>query len=339
MTILQAFLSLFFDLPLIKKITKINIPMSTLFTKIKLSVCGIQIGNYIEKDNPFSYDLFQDMLDTHIVKLPQIEEYKRHLWEWGFILFLDKLQFERDSIITFQYHIELLEKYKFLEDAIKSEKESINKTILQNHSFYGSRYAKAILEELKKEIMESGANKFCVIKKGETIEIVNSRDILRNPNVTNIYELTYDLEDRIGLEKKIKQLKDWKVLDGEGKRKKPVKKAVHIGIHALSLLLRIDEFIKNRKSHNSIIDINLSNNICRFIADFLIFFRIYKEENFSETSNPYLTIRNLYLNIPKVADPMLSNEIIKIRNYIDKEVSDNGQFCFLLKSYRIFQID
>lgn len=286
-----------------------------LTTEDKLSLCGINIKHFNTiVDISFSYKQFEALTLYYSDKLPQIIEYKLSLWKFGICLYSDKIEFEKNQYQTFQYAIDLLEKAKFLIDN-QNSKIKISNTyhIIQSIFFDDPKYINAILDEIKKEIEELNIN--CFIPTNEITDIVDKLSLEEQEELKA--QNTFSLEQRDLVEKKIEQLKYWKEKDGEDKRRKPVKEVVHMGIHPLAWLLRIDEFFVNRKNCNTIDDIKLSNTMCKFIFAFLNFFKIYNTQDFVESSEPYLNIRNLYRKPPKEAAPLLFQEIMKIKNLLD----------------------
>lgn len=289
-------------------------------TDFKVALCGINLEYFDDSVTTINYDTFAKLIDKYSRELPQIKEYESHLWKFGHCLYLDKIDFETPLFPSFQYAIDLLEKAKFLIDNQNAKIRVTNKgSIAQSIELENPKYIKVLLEEVWNEIEELKLNTFMIIKKNEEEFIVNDREMLVN-ELSEAYESCFKLEQRDLLDKKIDQLRYWRVKDGEDKRKKPVKKFVHMGIHALALLLRIDEYYANRNILDSIDEIKLSNAMCRFIADYLILFNLYDSQDFLQSSKPYLTIRNLYRQPPKDAAPMLYKEIMKITNGLNDTI-------------------
>ncbi|MDU1905827.1 MAG: hypothetical protein E6772_13700 [Dysgonomonas sp.] len=260
------------------------------FSDFKVMLCGIGLKEFDKSNATFEYEVYEKIINKHIKKLPQIEEYKTHLWKFGHCLYIDKKDFEERP--RYQFSIDLLEKFNFLLDNKDAKISITNKGFIAESIFFDNpRYTEILIDELKKEIEESKINRFGYVNIDGKQEIVNDKEKFEDEE---IFIEPFSLDQRELVEKKIEQLKYWKIKDGEDVRKKPVYRAVHMGMHALLNLLRIDEFFIRRETFNSIDNIKISNQMCEFVADFLVFFQVYNDQNLIKSSKLYSNIRNLY---------------------------------------------
>ena len=289
------------------------------FTDVKVMLCGIQLESFNKEKILFDYNLFEEILNNHVKKLPQIEEYKEHLWKFGHCLHIDKEDYEQRP--AFQTAIDLLEKYKFLTNNKTLEIKVIDKIVSdKNTSFDNEKYIKALENELADEIREKGINKFLYnITKGKK-EIVFDKEKIETDAETSIEEFSLERADLI--EKKIEQLKYWREKSGEKDTTKPVKRVLHMGVNALLLLLRIDQFLEKKGSVNSIDTVKVSNKMCNFVNDFLVYFKIGGYEYSHVNSKAYTNIRDFFLNPPKITNPLLFKEIEDVKVHLNHFVKN-----------------
>ena len=201
---------------------------------------------------------------------------------------------------TYRYAIQLLEKAKFLMHNYGAKIKVTNTdSVIQSIFLEDPKYISVLLDCIKQEIEDLKINRIALsfeevntaFEENKNKEWVDAY-IIKNFGKTNLSELTsseeailkeyysvefahvFSIYHRGFIDEKIKTLKEWEEATGERSSKKKAHAITHIGIHSLSLLLRIDEHIMKSKRFNSIEVVKLSNLHCQFIYDFLVFFKI-----------------------------------------------------------------